>query len=113
VRLLAPASLPSSKALPDVPPTVRATEGPPSGGLFVWPGFPYLQAMLRKQPEIPPEVAADFIRDMKAFFKAKDQLAQDEIAARQSWLLQLHLPRGTKLRISDVREMFLRMKDHA
>ena len=33
--------------------------------------------------ELPPQVAKAFVRDMRAFFKAKNQLKQDEIAARQ------------------------------
>ena len=37
--------------------------------------------MLRRQLEIPPEAAKAFVRDMKAFFKAKDQLAR--LHARQ------------------------------
>ena len=60
---------------------------------------------------MPPEVAQAFVRDMKAFFKAKGQLMQDQIAAKQAWLLKEHLPRGTKLRITDVKELFLQMKD--
>jgi hypothetical protein len=69
--------------------------------------------MLRKQLEIPPEAAKAFVRDMKAFFKASGQLMQDEIAAKQVWLLKQHLPRGTQLRISDVKEQFLQMRDRA
>ena len=38
---------------------------------------------------------------------------QVEIAAKQAWLLKEHLPSGTKLRVSDVKELFLRMKDRA
>jgi len=49
---------------------------------------------------------------MKAFFKASGQLVHDEIAAKQVWLLKQHLPRGTKLRTSDVKELFLQMRDH-
>jgi hypothetical protein len=47
---------------------------------------------------------------MKAFFKASGHEA-DEIAAEAGWRLKQHLPRGTKLRISDVKEPFLQMKD--
>ena len=47
---------------------------------------------------------------MKAVFKAKGHEA-DEIAAKQAWLLKNHLPRGAKLRIADVKELFLQMKD--
>jgi hypothetical protein len=51
---------------------------------------------------------------MCAFFKAKDQLKQDEIAARQLHSLQaFQRPREKKLRLADVKEMFLQMNDHA
>jgi len=43
--------------------------------------------MLRKQLELPPEVAKAFARDMRAYFKAKDQNKRDEIAARQRFAL--------------------------
>ena len=69
--------------------------------------------MLRKELVIPPAVAKAFVRDMKAFFKAPNQLKGDEIAAGTGWMLKNHLPRGTKLRITDVKELFERMKDHA
>jgi hypothetical protein len=39
--------------------------------------------MLRKQLELPPEIAKAFVRDMRAYFKAKEQNKRDEIAARQ------------------------------
>ena len=68
--------------------------------------------MLRKEFVIPPAAAKAFVRDMKAFFKASGQLMQDEIAAKQVWLLKQHLPRGTKLRTCDVKELFLQMKDY-
>ena len=68
--------------------------------------------MLRKQLEIPPEAAQAFVRDMKAFFKTKDLAKREKIAASQSWLLQLHLPRGTKLCLRDVKELFHQMRDH-
>ena len=42
----------------------------------------YLPAM-HKNIELPPRVAQAFVRDMRAFFKAKNQLKQDEIASRQ------------------------------
>ena len=49
---------------------------------------------------------------MQAFFKAKTQLEQDEIASRQLhalWAFQS--PREKKLRLADVKEMFLQMRD--
>jgi hypothetical protein len=63
---------------------------------------------------LPPDVALAFVRDMQAFFKTKDQLKQDEIASRQLhalWAFQR--PREKKLRLADVKEMFLQMRDHA
>ena len=64
--------------------------------------------------ELPPQVAKAFVRDMLAFFKAKDQIKQDEIAARQLHALQaFQRPREKKLRLADVKEMFLQMRDHA
>jgi hypothetical protein len=51
---------------------------------------------------------------MRAYFATKDTIKKDEIAARQAWLLSQHLgPREKQLRLIDVREMFLQMKDHA
>ena len=68
--------------------------------------------MLPRRIELPPAVARAFVKDMRAFFKAKDQLKQDEIAAGTGWLLQQHLPRGAKLRLTDVKEIFLQIRDH-
>ena len=59
--------------------------------------------MLRKPLEIPPAAAQAFVRDMKKFFKAKTLRDRDEVAAGTAWMLKNHLPRGTKLRITDVK----------
>lgn len=66
-----------------------------------------------KQLELPPEAALAFVEDMRAFLAAKNQLEEDEIAAAAGWRLKQHLPKGTKLRLSDVKALFLAMKDHA
>jgi len=69
---------------------------------------------MSKHIELPPRVAQAFVRDMRAFFKAKNQLKQDEIASRQLhalWAFQS--PREKKLRLVDVKRMFWEMKDHA
>jgi len=71
----------------------------------------YIPVMLCKPLELPPEVAKAFVRDMKLFFKATGHEA-DEIAAKQAWLLKNHLPRGAKLRIADIKELFHQMRDH-
>jgi hypothetical protein len=39
--------------------------------------------MPSKPFELPPAAAKAFMRDMKALFRAKDQLRQDEIVSRQ------------------------------
>jgi hypothetical protein len=70
--------------------------------------------MPTKNIELPPRVAQAFVRDMRAFFKAKNQLKQDEIASRQLhalWAFQG--PRDKRLRLADVKAMFLQMRDHA
>lgn len=67
--------------------------------------------MPRKPLEIPPEAALEFVKDMRAFFNADGQLEEDRIAADAAWKLKRHLPKGTKLRVSDVKQMFLEMKD--
>ena len=70
--------------------------------------------MPTKSLELPLKVAQAFVRDMEAFFSAKTQLEQDEIAARQLHALQaFQRPRDKRLRLADVKEMFLEMKDHA
>ena len=40
--------------------------------------------MLRKPIDIPPEAAREFLKDMRAFFKAKGHEA-DRIAADAGW----------------------------
>jgi hypothetical protein len=66
-----------------------------------------------KHIELPPRVAQAFVKDMRAFFKAKNQLKRDEIASRQLHaLIVFQRPRDKKLRLADVKQMFLQMKDH-
>ena len=58
------------------------------------------QPMPTKPLELPLKVAQAFARDMQAFFEAKDQLKQDEIASRQLhalWAFQR--PREKRLRL--------------
>ena len=65
-----------------------------------------------KSIELPPRVAQAFVRDMRAFFKAKNQLKQDEIASRQLHaLLAFQRPRDKRLRLADVKETFRQMRD--
>jgi hypothetical protein len=65
--------------------------------------------MPSKQIELPPEVARDFVRDMRAFFAEKSRLKRDEIAIRQLLVPNEYLGRRQKpLR----KEMFVQMRDH-
>jgi hypothetical protein len=58
-------------------------------------------------------VARAFVKDMRQFFAEKDAIKRDEIAARQLRALRPYSPpRAKKLRLFDVKEMFLHMKDH-
>ena len=76
---------------------------------------PYIfRTMPNKAIELPRRVAQAFVRDMRAFFKARNQLKQDEIASRQLHaLIALQRPRDKKLRLADVKELFQRMQDAA
>jgi hypothetical protein len=68
--------------------------------------------MPTKPLDLPLEVAHAFARDMRAFFKAKTQLEQDEIASRRLRALNaFQRPRDKKLRLADVKQMFLEMRD--
>ena len=63
---------------------------------------------------MPPSVAASFVRDMRAFLAEPNAIKRDEIAARQlDVLTRFRLPRERDLRLSDVKAMFLEMRDHA
>ena len=65
-----------------------------------------------KHIELPPRVAQAFVQDMRAFLKAKNQLKRDEIASRQLHVLwAFQRPRERKLRLADVKQMFLEMRD--
>jgi hypothetical protein len=73
----------------------------------------YLDPMPRKPIEIPPAAAKAFVRDLRAFHAAATGFERDEIAARQLHALREHLGPRDKLRLTDVHELFLAMKDHA
>jgi hypothetical protein len=67
--------------------------------------------MLRKPLELPPAVARAFVRDMKAFFACgHDTIKADRIAAMQLHALKQHY--DGKLKLTDIKEMFLQMRDH-
>jgi hypothetical protein len=50
---------------------------------------------------------------MRLYHATTDNIKRDDIAARQAWLVSEHLgPRDKKLRVIDVRDMFVQMRDH-
>jgi hypothetical protein len=56
-------------------------------------------------------VARRFVEDMRAFFAETNRIKADEIAARQLHALRQHY--NGKLRLTDVKEMFLQMRDQS
>jgi hypothetical protein len=64
-----------------------------------------------KPIELPPAVARDFLVDKNAFFAEKNAVKADAIAARQLHALRQHYT--GKLKLIDVREMFLQMRDQS
>ncbi len=63
-----------------------------------------------KEPiDLPPAVARRFVEDMRAFHAERNIIKADEIAARQLHGLSQHY--SGKLRLTDVKEMFLQMRD--
>jgi hypothetical protein len=57
--------------------------------------------------------AKSFVKDMRAFHAAATGFERDEIAAPQLLALREHLRPGEKLRLTDVHELFLAMKDQS
>jgi hypothetical protein len=70
----------------------------------------YIWFVPRKPIELPLAVARAFVKDMRAFLVEKNAIKRDEIAARQLHALKQHYT--GKLRLFDVKEMFLQMKDY-
>ncbi|WP_298106319.1 hypothetical protein [Bradyrhizobium sp.] len=70
--------------------------------------------MTRKPLEFPPAVAKSFVADMNAYFKEQDGHKRDVIAVRQLHALkEFQGPRERPLRLSDVKRMFVLMKNRA
>jgi hypothetical protein len=66
--------------------------------------------VIKRAPlELPPEVASEFVKDMRAYFAAETRHARDEIVARQLHALREYQD-GIKLH--HVRDMFVQMQDH-
>ncbi|WGS18810.1 MULTISPECIES: hypothetical protein [unclassified Bradyrhizobium] len=70
-------------------------------------------SITRKPIEIPPEVARQFVADMEAYHAERDLLRRDEIAGRTRHTLLGHMPAGSKLRLSEVKELFDQLRSLA
>jgi len=66
-----------------------------------------------KQPlDLPLAVARAFVKDMRAYFAEEDAVKRDAIAVRQRHVLsEFQSSREIKLRLSDVKRMFILMKN--
>jgi hypothetical protein len=70
--------------------------------------------MKPKPLDLPRDVARAFVDDMRAYFAEENPIKREGIAVRQLRALREHQgPREKKLRLSDVKEMFEQMKNHA
>ena len=70
--------------------------------------------MLSKPIELPPTIARDFVRDMRAFHAEKSPLKRDEIASRQIHVLRQFQGKNERpIKLHQVKQMFEEMKDHA
>ena len=67
----------------------------------------------RKPLDLPMEVAKQFAKDMRRYFAEQNTIKRDEIAARQLHVLNDYRWPGTKkLRLQDVKKMFVEMREH-
>ena len=69
--------------------------------------------MVKPKPlDLPPAIAREFMRDMKAYFAEPAAHKRDAIAARQRHALsEFQSSREIKLRLSDVKRMFILMNN--
>jgi hypothetical protein len=75
-------------------------------------GRAYIRRMPRKPIELPPAIARRFMEDLRAFFAEESPIKRDEIAGRQMAVLREYQgPREKPVRIPDIKEMFLRMRN--
>jgi hypothetical protein len=64
----------------------------------------------RKPIDIPRAAALKFMEHLRAYQAEYDQIKRDGIAATARHTLLEHLPKGTRLRVFDVKELFEKMK---
>ncbi|WP_029080736.1 hypothetical protein [Bradyrhizobium sp. th.b2] len=64
----------------------------------------------RKPIEIPPAIGRRFAAQLEAYHTEQDANRRDEIAAETRHMLMQHMPAGSKLRMSEVKELFALMR---
>ncbi len=70
--------------------------------------------MPRRDLDLPTAVAREFVKDMRAYFAEKNAIKRDEIAIRQLTALNEYLGRRDRpLRVTDIKEMFVQMRDES
>jgi hypothetical protein len=75
---------------------------------------PYIAALIGITYLVLGRLARRFVEDMRAFHAKQNVIMADEIAARQLHALREYSsPHDRKLHLSDVKEMFEQMRDHA
>lgn len=68
--------------------------------------------VIRKPLDLPPDVARGFVNAMRDYFNEEDPHKRDAIAAHQlSILSEFQAPRERPLRLSDVKRMFVHMRN--
>jgi hypothetical protein len=68
--------------------------------------------MIKLNMNLPPEVARRRVEDMEEYFAELNPLKRDGIALRQLHALREHRkPRDSKLRLSEVKQLFEQMSD--
>jgi hypothetical protein len=69
--------------------------------------------MIKPNMNLPPAIARRCVDDMEAFYAEPNAIKRDEIAARQLHALREHRrPRDPNLRLSDVKQLFARMREY-
>jgi probable addiction module antidote protein len=72
------------------------------------------KADARKKPNLPPDVARAFVKDMRAYFGENHPIRRNEIARRQLVALRDYNPSSVReLLLPDIYEMFEKIKDEA
>jgi len=68
---------------------------------------------MRAPLNLPPKIAQQFVEDMRAYLIEPNGHKRDEIAARQLSVLRSYQgPREKKVTLSEVKEMFERMREY-